>query len=221
MEMDHALNMKPVSVIAPANARGERLDLCDQRAAPRFNLLMRAARLVFGSGEFVCVLRDVSEVGLSLRMFHRPPSDHRAQLHMPGGNSYDLRPVWIRGLEAGFEFVAPIDTARLISEVGQYPKRGVRLDLCFPIHVRTVTHHCEAIVENLSQQGARFESDSALAIDQSLQIESAVSNTGFPSLRAKVRWRRGEQYGVVFDDTFTLADFARLAAKVQAPGLLD
>ena len=39
-------------------------------------------------------------------------------------------------------------------------------------------------------------------------------------VRAKVRWRREKQYGVVFDDTFTLGEFARLAAAFQAPALL-
>ena len=40
-------------------------------------------------------------------------------------------------------------------------------------------------------------------------------------IRAKVRWRRERHYGVVFDDTFALGDFARLAARLQAPALLD
>ena len=43
----------------------------------------------------------------------------------------------------------------------------------------------------------------------------------FAEVRAKVRWRRDHDYGVVFDDTFTLGDFARLAARLQAPGLLE
>jgi len=30
-----------------------------------------------------------------------------------------------------------------------------------------------------------------------------------------------QDYGVVFDDTFTLGDFARLAARLQAPALLE
>ena len=39
----------------------------DQRAAPRFTLLIRAAKLVSAQGEFVCVIRDVSETGVSVR----------------------------------------------------------------------------------------------------------------------------------------------------------
>ena len=38
----------------------------EQRAAPRFISLIRAAKLVCGQGEFVCVIRDVSATGVSV-----------------------------------------------------------------------------------------------------------------------------------------------------------
>jgi len=182
---------------------------------------MRSAKLIYGGGEFVCILRDVSDVGISVRMFHTPPSGDRVELQMPGGGSYELRPVWSRDFEAGFEFATPIDVARLIGEVDDFPKRGVRLGLCFPIRITSSTEACEGFVENLSQQGARFHCDHLFAIDQALQIESANRYESAVNLRAKVRWRKDNDYGVVFDDTFTLADFARFAARLQAPGLLD
>ena len=71
------------------------------------------------------------------------------------------------------------------------------------------------------QQGARFECDALLAIDQTVRIEAPDLGGMLREVRAKVRWRRGQHYGVVFDDTFTLGDFARLAARLQAPALLE
>jgi len=193
----------------------------EMRAAPRFTLLIRAAKLVCSKGEFVCVIRDVSETGMSVRLFHRLPSGGPYELQMPGGAIYEMRDVWERDNEAGFEFTRPVDVARLISEAGQYPKRGLRLDLVFPITVRTLAHQCEGVIENVSQQGARFECDGLFAIDQSIRIEgSGITGAFRREVRAKVRWRRDRQYGVVFDDTFTLGDFARLAAQLQEPGLL-
>jgi len=188
----------------------------DQRVAPRFTLLIRAAKLIADQGEFVCVIRDVSETGVSIRLFHKLPPSGALELHMPGGESYKVRPVWERGNEAGFEFAQPVNVAKLITEAGQYPKRGLRLGLCFPVTVSTLTQNCEAIVENLSQQGARFSCEGLFAIDQNLRIEGEEVN----EVRAKVRWRRDSSYGVVFDDTFTLGDFARMAARLQAPALL-
>ena len=140
---------------------------------------------------------------------------------MPGGSVYAVHPVWHRDNEAGFAFSRPVDVAQLINEAGEYPKRGLRLGLCFPVRVSTLTQSCEGVVENLSQQGARFECEALLAIDQTVRIEAPDVSGALREVRAKVRWRRGKSYGVVFDDTFTLGDFARLAARLQAPALLD
>ncbi len=191
------------------------------RAAPRFTLLIRAAKLASAQGEFVCVIRDVSETGVSVRLFHALPGCQQFELHMPAGAVYLVDRVWHRENEAGFTFAAPVDVPRLISESGEYPKRGLRLGLCFPVRLSTLTTTCEAVVENLSQQGARLECDALLAIDQTVRIEVPDASGTMREVRAKVRWRHERHYGMVFDDTFTLGEFARLAARLQAPALLE
>ena len=192
----------------------------DQRAAPRFTLLIRAAKLVSAQGEFVCVIRDVSESGVSVRLFHTLPSCPSFALHMPAGAAYEVSPVWQRENEAGFTFDNPVEVQRLVNESTDYPKRGLRLGLCFPIKMNMLAGSAEALVENISQQGARLTCDRLLAIDQTVRLE-LPDLAGKPrEVRAKVRWRRDQHYGVVFDDTFALGDFARLAALLQAPALL-
>ena len=193
----------------------------EMRVAPRFTLLIRAAKLVTSHGEFVCVIRDVSVTGISIRLFHKMPQGDPIELHMPGGAVYELKPVWEKNNEAGFEFAGAVDVDQLVNEVGEFPKRGLRLGVCFPITVSTLTQRSEAVVENLSQQGARFECEDRFAIDQNLRIATSEGGGALKEVRAKVRWRRENQYGVVFDDTLTLSDFARLAARLQCPQLLD
>ncbi|MGB3471704.1 MAG: PilZ domain-containing protein [Erythrobacter sp.] len=195
-------------------------DGSDNRAAPRFTLLIRAAKLISPNGEFVCVIRDVSETGVSVRLFHKLPSGTPLELHMPSGECYEMLPVWERGNEAGFEFTKAIDVTKLISEASEYPKRGLRLEVCFPIRISSLTQRSEGLVANLSQQGARFECDGSFAIDQNVRIETTEAVPEFSEVRAKVRWRKGSDFGAVLDDTFTLGDFARLAARLQSPGLL-
>jgi hypothetical protein len=192
----------------------------EQRAAPRFTLLIRAAKLVSAQGEFVCVIRDVSETGVSVRLFHALPACTEYALHMPAGASYELARVWQRENEAGFTFTQPVEVGRLVNESNEYPKRGLRLGLCFPVTVNILAGSFEAEVENLSQQGARMICDRLLSIDQTLRIQMPDLSGKPREVRAKVRWRRDQHYGVVFDDTFTLGDFARLAALLQAPALL-
>ncbi len=207
---------------APVDGRGESaLPAIETRTAPRFTLLIRAAKIVSAQGEFVCVVRDVSEKGVCVRLFHAVPHGDPIELHMPGGGVYELRTIWERDNEAGLEFTKPVDVARLINEASEYPKRGLRLELYFPITIRSLTNASEGIIENLSQQGARFETEGHFATDQNLRIESAEGDIVFKDVRAKVRWRRDQHYGVVFDDTLSLSEFARLAARLQCPKLLD
>jgi len=194
----------------------------EQRVAPRFTLLIRAAKLVSAQGEFVCVIRDVSETGVSVRLFHALPSCKDFALHMPAGAVYEIARVWNRGNEAGFTFADKVEVEKLVNESTEYPKRGLRLGLCFPVSVGMLAGQFEAMVENFSQQGARLTCDRLLAIDQNVRIGIPSPGGGKPrEVRAKVRWRRDQHYGVVFDDTFTLGDFARLAALLQAPALLE
>ncbi len=196
-------------------------DGAELRTAPRFTLLIRAAKLISPNGEFVCVIRDVSESGVSVRLFHQLPQGSPLELRMPNGAIYELLPKWERANEAGFEFASPIDVTRLIAEASDYPKRGLRLDVCFPIRISTLTQSCEGVIANLSQQGARFETDGLFAIDQNVRIATLESVPGFSEVRAKIRWRRDHDFGVVFEDTFALGDFARLAARIQSPTLLS
>ena len=199
----------------------ESQDGAEARRAPRFTLLIRAAKLVSSHGEFVCVLRDVSATGVSVRLFHAAPTGDDLELHMPGGGVYPLRNVWERENEAGYEFSEEIDIDRLVHESSEYPKRGLRIGVFFPIKIKTLSQSGEAVVENLSQQGARFECENMFAIDQALTIECADANLALREVRAKVRWRRGQHYGVVFDDTLTLGDFARFVALIQCPSLIN
>jgi hypothetical protein len=211
--MDKAASTAPLHHEPPAAG-------AELRAAPRFTLLIRAAKLVSAQGEFVCVIRDVSETGISVRLFHALPACKEFGLQMPAGAVYEVTQVWQRENEAGFAFAEPVAVTQLINESSEYPKRGLRLSLCFPVTIATLTQRHEAVVENLSQQGARVTCDALLAIDQTIRIEAPGITGEVREVRAKVRWRRDRNYGVVFDDTFTLGDFARLAARLQAPALL-
>jgi hypothetical protein len=193
----------------------------EQRASPRFTLLIRAAKLVSAQGEFVCVIRDVSETGVSVRLFHRLPGCKQFELHMPAGAFYEITNVWERGSEAGFRFDDAVKVPQLISESGDYPKRGLRLALRFPVTIATMGQQFAGVVENFSQQGARIACEGLMAIDQGLRIEVPGAHGELREVRAKIRWRRDQSYGVVFDDTFSLGDFARIAARLQSPGLIE
>lgn len=188
----------------------------DQREAPRYTSLIRAAKLVSSQGEFVCVIRDVSSLGIGLRMFHEIPVGDEAALELGNGKVFELRRVRAKGREASFTFANPVPVDLLIREQWEYPRRQLRLNIAMPLTVTSISGRVDAITENLSQQGCRLECDAAFAIDQNLRIASAY----FPEIRAKVRWRKDASYGLVFENTFGLQEFAQLVAALQCPQLL-
>lgn len=189
----------------------------DQRGAPRYTSLIRSAKLVCGQGEFVCVIRDVSSTGVSLRTFHALPIDHAIALELQNGERYEMTQVRADGLEASYQFDKPVAVDRLVHENWTFPKRQLRLNIVIPLEIAALTGRAKAVSLNLSQQGARIECDQIFAIDQRVTI----SCPQLPDIRCTVRWRKDSNYGLVFEDTFSLRNFAMLAVKVQCPHLLS
>jgi hypothetical protein len=203
---------------AAANLRAEPSDQSqahEQRAAPRFTSLIRSAKLVSDEGEFVCVVRDVSSTGVRLRCFHAVPRGQTMAIELQNGELFTIERVRDEAHEASFRFASEVPIERLICDSPDYPRRLLRLNIAIPLSLRTLAGSGAAKTQNLSQQGCRVECTMPLALAQSVVIETPQ----LPGIRAKVRWRRGNEYGLVFDDTFTLKDFAIHAARLQCPSL--
>ena len=183
----------------------------DMRGAQRFTLLIRSAKLVGESGEYLCIIRDVSETGVRLRLFHDLPAETRMALELANGEVYFIERVWERDSHAGFRFAAPIDVQAFIAEVSPYPRRQLRLRLQFPAVLTAGVQASVATVRDLSPQGARIETARFLALGQRLKLEA----DGFPAIMAKVCWRNGSDYGLAFEQVFTLEALAVLAARLQ------
>lgn len=188
----------------------------EDRAAPRFTLLIRAAKLVAPQGQFVCVIRDVSATGVSLRGFHPLPASEPLAVELQSGERHAVERVWERGMDSGYRFHEPVEVTHLISESGDYPRRQVRVDIDKTVYVRSTGQTIEARLTNLSQQGARIECPYLLAIGQPLRLIA----DDLPDISAKVRWREGRRFGLVFDTTFNLRELALLVAGLQCPELL-
>ena len=183
----------------------------EMRGAQRFTLLIRTAKLVSESGEFLCIIRDVSATGLRLRVFHKLPADAHMVLELANGEIYFIERVWERDNHAGFRFATPIDVEGFIAEVSPYPRRQPRLRVQFPAVLSVGGEASVATVRDLSPQGARIETARFLAIGQRIKLEG----DGFPATIAKVCWRSGADYGLVFEQVFTLESLAVLAAGLQ------
>ena len=187
----------------------------ERREAQRFTSLIRAAKLTSASGEFVCVIRDVSATGISLRCFHALPSGD-LKLTLQNGETYPINRVRVDGHDASFTFPEVVDVEHLIVEASRYPKRQLRINLLTPAMLATALQRFSATIVNVSQQGAQVECEAMFAIEQPVRLEAP----DLPEIRAKIRWRKSGAYGLAFDNTFTLREFAGQVAAIQCPDLL-
>ena len=182
----------------------------DQRAAPRVGVLIRPAKLIAPSGEYLCVLRDASATGVKVRCFHPLPVQGLV-LELGNGDRFEVERMWEQGDHAGLRFRDPVPLDYLVKETGPYPKRPVRLRMTLPALLVAGRDVLAATVRDLSQQGARIECDQQLALDRRFRLEIR----GVAPVEAKVRWRRPPAAGLVFETTFRMEDFARLAFALQ------
>lgn len=183
----------------------------DAHSEARYTPLIRTAKLVCGSGEFLCVVSEVSAAGVSVRLFHPLPGDKLLHLVMPNDDSLPLEVEWEKAGRAGFRFAGAVDLEQVIAGRSEWPKRPIRLNLELPVEVWGLAGRCEATLRNISSQGAQIECASRMAIDQHLRMKVR----GLPEIEAKVRWRTGTFHGLAFDSLIQFADLARTAGLVQ------
>ena len=190
----------------PAGQRPE-----DQRGAKRLTLLLRSAKLVCTAGEFVCIVHDVSATGVRLRVFHPLPDQGELALVQGNGAVHFLDRVWQKGEFAGFRFAVPVDVAEFVSEPSPWPRRPVRINLERPALILAQGGVNTAAVLNLSAQGAAIVTERYLAVGQRVRLEAQ----GMPSRMGCVKWRALPRYGLVFDQTMSLPDFACMVGQLQ------
>lgn len=183
----------------------------DQRIAPRVTLLIRAAKITCPNGEFLCVVHNVSESGVRLRLFHPLPPLPDLVLELPNGDRHEIEKVWEEQGRAGFRFRERQDVSRLVACPGEFPKRPVRVEANVRCNLVLGDRRHQALLCNLSQHGAMIRTAEHLALAERLSL-------GIPYMReiaARVRWRRGERHGLGFEDTLDYAELATIVFRLR------
>lgn len=207
-QTDQALPLEEANL--DAALPGDRF-AADKRSGQRFTLMLRFAKLKCADREFLCVIRNLSANGASVKLFHPLHVTGPVEIEMPNGQSITADMVWQREDKAGFHFHQEADLASLIEGSSLYPKRGMRVAVTIPVELCFDGRVVDAVITNLSQQGAFVSCDERLPLLQQLTLR----NPFMPEIRAKVRWRHESGSGLVFDDTFHYADLARLVDSLQ------
>lgn len=190
---------------------GRESNLGENRTEHRVTILLRSAKLVGSSGEFVCIIRDVSQGGVRLRLFHKVVDDKGMVLETTTGDRLAVEKVWEREGEAGFRFAEPIDVKRFVAEVAPFPKRPIRIGLNHPAVMGDGGVVEQVTILDISREGAKIETDRRLAIGQTIRLEA----DGLPVVDCSVRWRRHPIYGLVFRQLMGMEELAARVHKIQ------
>lgn len=181
----------------------------NRRAAERFALLIRAGKLILPTGEFLCIIRDVSETGLKAKIFHGISGLSRCLIELPNGLRFAIQKVWQEGPIVGFAFCETVKLDHIMADnVRPFVKRPLRLSWAQSAFLNTGHGRVAISISDISQQGAGISSTEWLAIDEKIRLEIA----GMPHIYGKVRWRREPRYGLIFEDTFSFSQLAHLTA---------
>ena len=204
-----------VSPYGPAPVAGAQFKAAPikDRAAPRFTLLLRTAKLIVNGKELLCMLRDISATGARVRFYGPVPRNGIFAIEFDDGERIDAELVWQDEMSGGFQFHTTVDVARRLAWESAFPRRALRFAIHSPAHFHTMGQQYATTIINLSAQGGCIVSDAALAIDQPVRLTGPAIAT----IEARIRWRAdlgdGQwEYGLVFDTTFS---FDRLAAVLH------
>lgn len=181
------------------------------RRAERLVLLIRSVKLIAPSGEFLCVLRDVSQTGISLRLFHPLPDTRDLKIEMQNGDIYPVELVWHQDERAGFRFHDPADTNRIVESPSDFTKRPLRLRLSAAVTMTSRLRRHTVELRDISQHGARIVCDLPLEYDQKLRISGGPLH----EIRAKVRWQRDGCVGIAFEEPLQFQELALILREMQ------
>jgi hypothetical protein len=186
-------------------------DEVEKRGSHRYTLLIRAAKLITCEGEFLCIIRDASESGISMRIFHPLPRDEKMVVELQNGDRYTVELRWQDVERAGFRFDSEADIKRIIESPSRFSRRPVRINLTAPAEIEADGRTESVTMQDISQQGAKIASSCRFAIDQRVKLRAA----GLRETLAKIRWRRDGACGLVFEETLQYGELARIARQLQ------
>ncbi|WP_299196086.1 PilZ domain-containing protein [uncultured Erythrobacter sp.] len=183
----------------------------DPRQAHRASLMLRRAKLVCQSGEYLCLIRDVSELGVGLGFMHDVPPEPRTLLQLANELTYPIERVWTGKRQAGFRFGAEVTLDEFLRENSQFESRPLRLQMSAPVRLGEGRDVYDARLLDLSCEGAKFTSSVELPEGKLVTFDLE----GLPPQLGQVRWVEGKRHGLRFQQPVTTEELAACALHLQ------
>jgi len=183
----------------------------EHRAATRKSAMLRTAKVVCQSGEYVCLIRDLSEIGIGLSFLHEAPIEPRIILQLTNGLTYPLERVWSGKKQAGYRFGSEISLDEFIREESPFENRPIRLEIAAEARLtdgRTITR---VRLMDISREGAKFQSEGTHPEQRLISFEAL----GLPQRLGQIRWQNGTAFGLQFQHPLEIQELATMAVRSQ------
>ena len=183
----------------------------DQRQAHRASLMLRRAKLVCQSGEYLCLIRDVSELGIGLGFLHQVPPEPRTLLQLANDLTYPIERVWTGKRQAGYRFGAEVSLTEFLRENSEYDSRPLRLQLSGQVRIGEGRNSYDARLLDLSCEGAKITCATEFKPGRLLTFDLE----GLPPQLGQVRWSEGKRHGLRFQQPINSEELAACAMHLQ------
>jgi hypothetical protein len=181
----------------------------ERRSHERHKALLRVAVLHAGSSRDLCVVRNISRNGLSARAYRRLSKGEQVRIEFKSGETVGGSVVWERDWDVGIAFPAPIDVEAILASrwiTDPSKRRNLpRIAIACPGRVKTPLRSCDVSLHDISQAGARVETNAPAAVAG----EVMLSLPGLMPIAGVIRWARGTELGISFNQCLPFEPLAR------------
>lgn len=180
----------------------------------RASILLRRAKLVCDSGEYLCLIRDVSELGVGLGFLHDVPPEKRVLLQLANDLTYPVERIWTGKRQAGYRFGGEITVNAFLREQAPHQPRPLRLCIPGTVRIDEGRKHTDARLVDISCEGAKVASPAEYQPNRLLSFNL----DGLPTQLAQVRWSEGGRHGLRFQHPLDSEELALCALHLQPFG---
>ena len=183
----------------------------EARQSKRASLMLRRAKLVCQTGEYLCLIRDVSELGVGLGFLHQVPPEPRTLLQLANDLTYPVERVWTGQRQAGYRFGGEITVNEFLREQSPHSVRPLRLNMTGNVRLQDGRQMIDARLVDLSCEGAKISTKAEFAQGRLLSFDLE----GLPTQLAQVRWSEDGRHGLKFQHPIETEELAQCALHLQ------
>lgn len=178
----------------------------ERRTGERHVKILRVGVLVVDGRRELCLIRNISAGGLMAHVYSPVKVDQRVVVELKTHETIPGRIAWTRDSNAGVAFDEPVDIAALLANPAVldngWRARSPRIEVDRAATIRIEGVPSPARICDISQSGAKIETDAKLVIDGDV----VITPDGFRPLAGVARWQEDGRAGIVFNEVIRLND---------------